>query len=152
MYLKKKCLSGLLVICCIYIFGFSKASACSLDRMREYAKQACEHLFDFDTEVRERRSLDLKKNYDYLPRQPLKHFLNVRRSIYPPGGYLKVAPEHYDKLSILDVSPRYKSKKISHIMNEKKMRNKREGKNYLNHNNNIPYCCFHRCDAEFFCG
>ncbi|XP_065361961.1 uncharacterized protein Ilp8 [Calliphora vicina] len=156
MYLKKNSLTALLAICCcICTFSSSEASStlCSLDRMKEFAMDACEHLFRFKTEVRERRSLDygFQRNHHYVPKQSLKHFLNIKRSCYPLGGYLRVAQEHYNKLSLLDVSPRYKPKKIAHIMHEKKLRNKREDKDFHKYSNNISYCCFNKCEEDFFC-
>lgn len=72
----------------------------------------------------------------------------VRRSIYPHGGYLKMSGDHYAKLSNLDVSPRYKAKKLKHLQQkEKKVRYARD----TSYSNNISYCCYNRCDEDFFC-
>lgn len=63
----------LAICCCICSFCSTEASStlCSLDSMREFAMDACEHLFQFETEVRERRSLDygFQRNRHYVPRQ-----------------------------------------------------------------------------------
>lgn len=80
-----------------------------------------------------------------------KYWVNISRGNYPFGGYLKVGQEHYNRLSLLDVSPRYKAKKFNHIMHEKKMRSKREENNFHYFSNNISYCCYHKCEEDFFC-
>lgn len=91
---------------------------------------------------------------------------HICRSIYPPGGYLKVSFEHYQKLIRLDVFPKYKAKQT--LQREKKRRHKRDDNTYYNGNNDnnnnnndnsnnnnnidsIIYCCYHKCDEEFFC-
>lgn len=55
-----KTLNFFLLICYTFTFCCSKASAtyCSLDRMKKFAMEACEHLFDIETDIRERRSID----------------------------------------------------------------------------------------------
>jgi len=71
---------------------------------------------------------------------------HIRRSSYPMGGYLKVTLEHFNRLSEMEIFPRYKPNNPHH---EKKQRFKRDhsSRSY----NNIPYCCFNQCEEEFFC-
>uniref|UniRef100_A0A1A9Z2P2 Uncharacterized protein n=1 Tax=Glossina pallidipes TaxID=7398 RepID=A0A1A9Z2P2_GLOPL len=152
---------------------FGTATYCSLDSMRMFAMQACEHLFEFeDSPTRETRSLfhghnqHMKnENYD-TSRYRSDNRNHICRSIYPPGGYLKVSFEHYQKLTRLDVFPKYKAKQT--LQREKKRRHKRDDNTYYNGNNDnnnnnndnsnnnnniesIIYCCYHKCDEEFFC-
>ncbi|CAD7006671.1 uncharacterized protein LOC101461861 [Ceratitis capitata] len=120
---------------------------CSLERMKKFAMEACEHLFMQD-EGREKRSLPMPYEHNYLhhneyPKHNDKsHFIS--RSSFPRGGYLKVGQEHFQILSKVDVFPRYKPKKH----HDKKERYKRE--HALSYNN-IPYCCYNKCEEDFFC-
>ncbi|TMW48151.1 hypothetical protein DOY81_006763 [Sarcophaga bullata] len=95
MFLKKNVISMLLVVCCFCEFYILKTSAthCSLDRMKKFAMDACEHLG-----VRERRSIGFGSTNTYTP----KYWVNISRGNYPFGGYLKVGQEHYNRLSLLD--------------------------------------------------
>uniref|UniRef100_A0A1I8PZ55 Insulin-like domain-containing protein n=1 Tax=Stomoxys calcitrans TaxID=35570 RepID=A0A1I8PZ55_STOCA len=124
------------------------ATYCSLDRMKKLAMEACEHLFEtFD--VRERRSIDHEHGVNSVETSARERFYHyVRRSSYPQGGYLKMGLNHYRKLSQLDISPRYKAKKLSQLQQEEKMRFKRNEESY---SNSISYCCYHKCDEDFFC-
>uniref|UniRef100_A0A1A9W382 Uncharacterized protein n=1 Tax=Glossina brevipalpis TaxID=37001 RepID=A0A1A9W382_9MUSC len=150
------------------LMTFTTATYCSLDRMKMFAMEACEHLLEFeDLQARETRSVfhGLKKNErngNFVSARYRGDNRNyIRRSIYPQGGYLKVSFEHFQKLSRLDVFPKYKAKQNSH--HEIKRRHKRDDNNYNignndnknnnsnNNNNNITYCCYHTCDEEFFC-
>ncbi|XP_067644326.1 uncharacterized protein Ilp8 isoform X2 [Eurosta solidaginis] len=117
--------------------------------MKKFAMEACEHLFMQD-EGRARRSLPMEYEYNNnmqhneYPKFNDKHHY-VSRSLYPRGGYLKVGQEHFEILSHIDVIPRYKPKKLHH---DKKVRYKRE--HPLSYNN-IPYCCYNKCEEDFFC-
>ncbi|XP_011201638.2 uncharacterized protein LOC105225032 isoform X1 [Bactrocera dorsalis] len=121
---------------------------CSLEKMKMFAMEACEHLFQQD-EGREKRSLALPYEHNYIHHNEYpklndkRHFIS--RSLYPHGGYLKVGQEHFKILSKVDVFPRYKPKKLHH---DKKERYKRE--HALSYNN-IPYCCYNKCEEDFFC-
>ncbi|KAH8395350.1 hypothetical protein KR222_010542, partial [Zaprionus bogoriensis] len=135
----------LILSCCL----LSEAHGhCSLEKMKTFAREACERLFQQD-EPREKRSIDNAQNHinTYVTHEKVhknQHFIG--RSTYPKGGYLKVSTQHYHRLMNLDVMPRYKPTKPN---KGTKMRFKRDhsGKHY----NNISYCCFHLCDEEFFC-
>ncbi|XP_030386097.1 uncharacterized protein LOC115632941 [Scaptodrosophila lebanonensis] len=120
---------------------------CSLEKMKKFAMEACEHLFQQD-EGREKRSIEY--NHHQINRLGHGKLFNkhhyIHRSIYPEGGYLKVNKDHYRRLSELDVVPRYKPKKLHH---EKKERFKRD--HSTSSYNNIPYCCFNHCEENFFC-
>ncbi|XP_054735477.1 uncharacterized protein LOC129242704 [Anastrepha obliqua] len=139
----------------IFIFtilacGFvAKVNAyCSLEKMKKFAMEACEHLFMQD-EAREKRSLPMPYEHNFIHHNEYpklndkRHYIS--RSLYPRGGYLKVGQEHYQILSQIDVVPRYKPKKLHH---EKKDRYKRE---HAASYNNIPYCCYNKCEEDFFC-
>lgn len=77
--------------------------------------------------------------------------VHITRSSYPRGGYLKVNRVHYTHLSHLDVTPRYKPTKLNHLKHEMSLRNKREDKDFYRYSNNIAFCCFNKCEEEFFC-
>ena len=55
-------MSMLMVVCCFCAFYMSETSAthCSLDRMKKFAMDACEHLG-----VRERRSIGFRSTNTY---------------------------------------------------------------------------------------
>ncbi|KAH8319400.1 hypothetical protein KR067_007259, partial [Drosophila pandora] len=134
-------------VCCL--LGSSTGSYCSLERMKKYAMEACEHLFMQDEAARrDRRSIDYPHHHmnrlGYGKIHDKHHYIS--RSNYPPGGYLKVSQEHFHQLSELDVFPRYKPRKPHH---DKKQRYKRD--HASSSYNNIPYCCFNQCEEEFFC-
>ncbi|XP_017840779.1 uncharacterized protein LOC108598596 [Drosophila busckii] len=135
-----------LILCCCLL---SEAqSYCSLDKMKKFAMEACEHLFQRD-ESRAKRSVDYSQahmnrlSYGKLHNKHHHHY--IAKSTYPNGGYLKVTREHFNRLLELDVWPRYKPKKPHHD----KKREKREhpSSDY----SNISYCCYSECNEEFFC-
>ncbi|EDV52001.2 uncharacterized protein LOC6543904 [Drosophila erecta] len=134
-------------VCCL--MGSSSGSFCSLERMKKFAMEACEHLFQADEGARrDRRSIEYA--HHHLNRvgsgkSVHKHHY-ISRSSYPMGGYLKVTRDHFNRLSELDIFPRYKPIKPHH---EKKNRFKRDHSNRSY--NNIPYCCLNQCEEEFFC-
>ncbi|XP_036671805.1 uncharacterized protein Ilp8 [Drosophila suzukii] len=138
----------MLLILGIFCLLDSSSGYCSLERMKKFAMEACEHLFQQDEGARrERRSVE---NHHHLNRlghgkTHNKHH-HIRRSSYPMGGYLKVTLEHFNRLSEMEIFPRYKPNNPHH---EKKQRFKRDhsSRSY----NNIPYCCFNQCEEEFFC-
>lgn len=129
----------------------SAAAYCSLERMKKFAIEACEHLF-IQEDAREKRSIDNRHNILYnngfAPVYKKKHL--IARSIYPHGGYLKVNGEHFHRLSKIDVVPKYKK---SHM--DKHERFKRahfvaqrfDDERY----DNISYCCYNKCEEDFFC-
>ncbi|XP_005183237.1 uncharacterized protein LOC101897048 [Musca domestica] len=148
MFLKSGLLRSIFLICLLGVMcGRGSANYCSLDRMKKLAMEACEHLFEA-YDVRERRSIDhghMDNNAEY---EPTSSFRYVRRSSYPQGGYLKVGIDHYRKLSTLDINPRYKAKKVWQMQHGEKLRFKRNEDSY---GSSISYCCFHKCDEDFFC-
>ncbi|XP_017028519.1 uncharacterized protein Ilp8 [Drosophila kikkawai] len=138
-------------VCCLVdsSSGSASSSYCSLERMKKFAMEACEHLFQQDESARrDRRSIEYSHHHlnrlGYGKAYDKHHYLI--RSSFPMGGYLKVNREHFHRLSELDVVPRYKPKKLHH---EKKQRFKRDHSS--SSYNNIPYCCFNVCEEEFFC-
>ncbi|XP_075163424.1 insulin-like peptide 8 [Haematobia irritans] len=149
MYPKGSFVTSLFILCCLTaLCGRSTASYCSLDRMKKLAMEACEHLFEtFD--MRERRSINHGHNVNSADNSESEKFYHyVRRSTYPQGGYLKMGLNHYRRLSQLDISPRYKAKKLSQLHHDEKFRFKRNEESY---SNSISYCCYHKCDEDFFC-
>ncbi|TDG44351.1 hypothetical protein AWZ03_009241 [Drosophila navojoa] len=119
---------------------------CSLDKMKAFAMEACERLFQKD-EPRERRSIDSSwhhKNKLSHGKMDKKTPHGVKRSSFPTGGYLKVSSDHYHRLIHLDVLPRYKP--LKHNQDKRHKRDSSD-KRY----NNISYCCFNRCNEDFFC-
>ncbi|XP_073840312.1 insulin-like peptide 8 isoform X2 [Musca autumnalis] len=129
------------------LYGRGAANYCSLDRMKKLAMEACEHLFEA-YDVRERRSIANEHTLNNADSESNKAYHYVRRSNYPQGGYLKVGLNHYRKLSKLDIIPRYKAKKVWQLHHDEKLRFKRNEESY---SNSISYCCFNKCDEDFFC-
>ncbi|KAM8710736.1 hypothetical protein ACLKA7_017372 [Drosophila subpalustris] len=129
---------------------------CSLEKMKTFAREACERLFQQD-EGRERRSLDYNHRHHHhhhhhnanelSPGKSHKNEHFIGRSSFPKGGYLKVSKTHYHQLMSLDVRPRYKPRKNS--LDSMKYRYKRDNSNKIY--KNISYCCYNDCDEEFFC-
>ncbi|BFF99295.1 uncharacterized protein DMAD_07233 [Drosophila madeirensis] len=143
------CRCTLLVLGVFCLLNESSGNYCSLEKMKKFAMEACEHLFQQDEAGRrDKRSIEYSHHHlnrlGYGKLSDKHHFLS--RSSYPTGGYLKVNREHFRRLSDLDVVPRYKPKKVHH---DKKGRFKRDHSSTSY--NNIPYCCFNHCDEEFFC-
>ncbi|EDW79406.1 uncharacterized protein Dwil_GK20431 [Drosophila willistoni] len=125
-------------------------SYCSLEKMKKFAMEACEHLFQQDEASRGKRSVDYKPHHlnrlGFGKLHDKHHYIS--RGNFPNGGYLKVNREHYHILSELDIIPRYKPRKFHH---EKKERERYKRDHSASSYNNIPYCCFNQCDEEFFC-
>ncbi|XP_023164736.2 uncharacterized protein LOC111595310 [Drosophila hydei] len=119
---------------------------CSLDKMRAFAMEACERLFQQD-EPRERRSIGYNEHHKnkLSPGKMDKRTPHgIRRSTYPDGGYLMVSSAHYHRLIHLDILPRYKPHK--HRQDKRHKRDSSYGGR-----NNISYCCINRCNEDFFC-
>ncbi|XP_037939365.1 uncharacterized protein LOC119672898 [Teleopsis dalmanni] len=151
MYFKRNTLRILLFVgfvCCSFVT--ETEAHCSLDDMRRYAMEACEHLFLLDEGARDKRSLKINDHMNLIDDEleypkyyyDKRHYIS--RSIYPKGGYLKVGREHFHKLSLANVVPKYKPKKIHD-------RNHRFKREHSHSYNNIPYCCYNRCEEDFFC-
>ncbi|KAM7355144.1 insulin-like peptide 8 [Cochliomyia hominivorax] len=153
MYFKGNIFAMILALCCICKFCYSKTSAtyCSLDIMKKHAMDACENLYNFETEVRERRSIDHGYHKHRYNQKTSKFLIHISRSNFPDGGYLKVGHKHYNKLSKLNVFPRYKPKKLAHHKHDMNMRYKREDADFHNYSDNIVYCCHNKCEEDFFC-
>ncbi|KAH8366094.1 hypothetical protein KR093_008993 [Drosophila rubida] len=120
---------------------------CSLEKMKTFAREACERLFQQD-EGRERRSIGYNHHRhanELSHAKSHKHEHFIGRSSFPKGGYLKVSKAHYNRLVNLDVKPRYKPRKHP----EMKSRFRRD--NSIQAYKGISYCCYHQCDEEFFC-
>lgn len=137
----------------IYSQTVKQASAfCSLEKMKLFAAEACEHLFDEDEQltVRHKREFHHRSKInniiDYKYPHKKHHTVAVRRSSYPRGGYLKVSHSHFEHLSSLNIYPMYKS----HLLNKKhheEDRPKRDTSTSIG----LSYCCYNKCDADFFC-
>ncbi|XP_055845461.1 uncharacterized protein LOC129911630 [Episyrphus balteatus] len=151
MALKINLICAALMLTITYSHFVKETSAfCSLEKMKTFAVEACEHLFanDEPLTIRHKRefhhrskSNELENGYHHKKH----HTYAVRRSSYPRGGYLKVAQSHFEHLSRLSIFPMYKSHVNKKHFDED--RHKRDASALVG----LPYCCYNKCDEDFFC-
>lgn len=142
-----------LVAAFIIIIGYTHCvekvdGFCSLEKMKEFAVEACEHLFPNDEppSSRYKREYHHRSKSNKFEFEDKTHMLAVRRSTFPNGGYLKVAQTHIKHLSKLNIFPMYKR-----YFNKKHHDGDRHKREAYNSGILLPYCCYKDCGNDFFC-